>query len=319
MFRFAPRLLFVVLGLCSSAVLAVYFCNFDAVARTAAQAAPLGCESPTHQASGPNCERVSRDPYVIVEGLPATSTLPVKTIVLMSVIIFFSSIAEAGFGFGGGLLAIPLLSLVIDLHTSVTLFLVFQTLKGALLFIGFRWIAWRKIWLLTLVLPLGVWLGLSSLDYFDSQFIGIVMGVYLIGYVLTQYMPTGYLRLPSLSSPLAQTATGILSGLVQGLIGTGGPLLVTYLKACNLQPNPFRFSVIFALFVANAFRITLAVNYGIVSDQMCYLVLACLPAYGLALVIGYKLPKLISEAQFSVIINILLVASAVSLFVKNLL
>jgi uncharacterized membrane protein YfcA len=116
----------------------------------------------------------------------STHTFPGRPI-----IILVSSIAEAGFGFGGGLLAIPLLSLVVDLHASVTLFLVFQTLKGALLFIGFRWIAWDKIWLVTAVLPLGAWLGLSSLDYFDSKLLGTVLGVYLIGYVLIQYMPAG--------------------------------------------------------------------------------------------------------------------------------
>jgi uncharacterized protein len=319
MFRSAPRLLFMVLGLFSSAALVVYTYNFDAVVHTVTQAALLGCESPPEQASGPHCESVARALHGIIEGFPETSALPVNTIVLMSIIIFFSSIAEAGFGFGGGLLAIPLLSLVIDLHTSITLFLVFQTLKGTLLFIGFRWIAWAKIWLVTLVLPLASWLGLSSLDYFDSRFIGIVLGAYLIGYVLTQYIPTGYLRSPSLNLPLVQIATGILSGFVQGLIGGGGPLLVTYLKACNLQPNPFRFSVIFLLFVANFFRITLAVNYGMVNYQIYNLILACLPAYGSALVIGYKLPKLLSHAQFSVIINILLIVSAASLLVKNLL
>jgi uncharacterized protein len=319
MFRSAPRLLFMVLGLFSSAALVVDTCNFDAIVHTVTQAALSGCESPPEQASGPYCESVSQALNAIVQGFPTTSALPLNTIVPMSIIILVSSIAEAGFGFGGGLLAIPLLSLVIDLHTSVTLFLVFQTLKGALLLIGFRWIAWDKIWLVTAVLPLGAWLGLSSLDYFDSEFIGIVFGVYLIGYVLTQYIPAGDLRSSSLNLPLAQIATGILSGFVQGLIGTGGPLLVTYLKACNLKPDPFRFSVIFALFVANVFRITLAVNYGMVSYQIYNLVLACLPAYGLALVIGYKLPKLLSDAQFSVIINIFLIVSAVSLFVKNLL
>jgi uncharacterized protein len=313
MFRSAPRLLFVVLGLFSFSALVVYICNFDAVVHAVTQAALLGCENPPEQASGLHCESA------IAEGFPASSALPVKTIVLMSIVILFSTIAEAGFGFGGGLLAIPLLSLVIDLHTSVTLFLVFQTLKGTLLFIGFRSIAWGKIWLVTAVLPLGAWLGLSSLDYFDSQFIGIVLGVYLIGYVLTQYLPTGCLGSPSLNLPLAQIATGIMSGFVQGLIGTGGPLLVTYLKACKLQADPFRFSVIFVLFVANVFRITLAANYGMVSYQIYHLVLACLPAYGLALVIGYKLPKLLSDAQFSIIINILLIVSAVSLLVKNLL
>jgi len=65
------------------------------------------------------------------------------TVWLIVGIITLAFLGEAMFGFGGGLIAVPLLSLLLGVKEAVTLVLIFQVLMGFLLIRCYRDIAWK--------------------------------------------------------------------------------------------------------------------------------------------------------------------------------
>lgn len=314
MLRSVAHVLLWVSTLFTFATLVVHSGYFDDVFHASTQLVILSWEESLKKTS-----HLFRADKVVEAILTALGDVRPNEIGIISIIILFASIAEAAFGFGGGLIAILLLSFVIGLQTSVTLFLIFQTLKGILLLRGARLVAWNKLWLVTLTLPLGALFGFLSLNRFDARWIAIALGVYLLGYVANRWVTFGHRRWPPRHMLPSQVVVGMLGGYVQGLIGSGGPLLAAYLGSHNLQRDVFRFSLIWVLFVANAFRMSLAVTYGVLNSEICALATCCSPAYGVALIIGYRLTRILTETQFSVIMSVLLALSAISLLIRNCL
>ncbi|MBI1273009.1 MAG: TSUP family transporter [Alphaproteobacteria bacterium] len=238
-------------------------------------------------------------------------------IFLSVVIVFATSLVEATFGFGGGLVAVPLLSLMFGIKDSVTLFLVFQALKGVLLPFIWRHIDWKGIGVIAVVFPAASALGLFLLNTVDDSLLNFVLAGYLVFYVAAG----ARLKFPQLrgvKNVAAQAAAGAAGGVVSGISGMGGPFIVTYLKTLSLNKETFRASVLLILFAGNALRCALSGTAGMYHGEILTLLLICLPAHLLGLAVGYKVPRLISEDRFRAAINILLVAAAISLLAKGL-
>lgn len=233
-------------------------------------------------------------------------------------IVFFASLVDAGFGFGGGILAIPLLSLSVSLHEAVFIYLVFQMLKGVLLFWGWKHIAFKHTFFLIPFLTLGVFLGYKVLVSVDPSIIQIFLALYLISYVLLHNAPKSLMP-RFLPDKVLQSSCGLVGGTIQGAIGNGGPVLVTYLKSLNLGKESFRFTVIFLLLYANTIRTISASAENMFTPDILRIVMYCLPAYGLATYLGNRIPKRITDKQFNIIISFILIFSAISLLYKSLL
>ncbi len=84
------------------------------------------------------------------------------------------------------MIAIPLLSLFMDIKFAISLFLIFQTFKGALLIPGWKYIEWRQVKWVALFLPLGVVAGFLCFNLADFHWLGICLGIYLLAYVANQ-------------------------------------------------------------------------------------------------------------------------------------
>lgn len=238
-------------------------------------------------------------------------------LIFTSIIVFCASLVEATFGFGAGLIAIPLLSLFMDIKDSIQLFLIFQIFKGTMLIPGWRYIAWSQVKYISFFLPIGVSLGFLCFKLADFRWLGIALGFYLLGYVANQTFVHFTFRPRALTKKQGQAVTGVGSGFVMGLMGTGGPLMVTYLKSAGLKKNELRFSAIYLMFISNCMRIGFGIPTGYFNNHNVTLMFYCLPAYLVALAIGYKLPKFITDKHFGWCINALLVFSGISLLIKN--
>src|SRR5258708_33640020 len=67
-----------------------------------------------------------------------------ETALLAAIIIAIAFFGESIFGFGGGLISIPLLSLLIGVKGAVTLVLIFQLLTGLLIWKSYKHIDWKS-------------------------------------------------------------------------------------------------------------------------------------------------------------------------------
>ena len=106
------------------------------------------------------------------------------TILIISAACFF----EAVFGFGGGLISVPLLSLILGVKEAVTLILIFQLLLGLLILHTYKVTQWTVIKPALAALLLGAAIGTLSLAYFIEATLRLILASAIILYLLKQLL-----------------------------------------------------------------------------------------------------------------------------------
>ena len=149
------------------------------------------------------------------------------SLIIPVIIIFAAAFGQAIFGFGGGLIAVPLLSLLLGFADAVTLALVLQLMFGLMLTKVKADFNWRVIWPFVFGLIPGAGFGTILLSVGSEQTLRIVLVSFILAYLLKSYFFKD-LKISLLSNKYVAVIYGVLSGLVQGLLGSGGPVMLIY-------------------------------------------------------------------------------------------
>jgi hypothetical protein len=167
---------------------------------------------------------------------------------------------------------------------------------------------------------LGLVVGLALFSAIDRRFLGIILSFYIIFYVfIDTFKPQSITALTSKIPPRMQSLiSGFAGGIVQGVMGTGGPMLVTYLKAHTHTINQFRATVIGIFFIANLLRFAFMGSENLISPQVIRYSMVTIPFFLISMYLGYHFPNRFNKNTFNLIINILLLISALSIMIKQL-
>lgn len=234
--------------------------------------------------------------------------------VITAAVITFAFFSQSVFGFGGGLIAIPLLSLFYSIPEAVTLALIFQLLMGLLIFRTYRQTRWEVVTPLLGGLAAGVFVGMAFLHVFNEALLRIILASFILAY-LAQPLFFPALRL-NLESKLSALVCGAVGGVFQGVIGTGGPPLVAYLSSALADPREVRAGVILLLVASNVLRVALSAATGLFTERVTALAAAALLPFLAAIAAGQLLHTRVSPRLYRLCINAILLASGVSLLAK---
>lgn len=218
-------------------------------------------------------------------------------------------------GFGAGVVAIPLLLLVLPLAVVIPL----VTATGMLASFGqslreMRHVHWAGM--LQLIAPTlaGVALGLWLFAALDPQLLLKAFAGFIIGYALWSLRPARAPRVPRIW--LAASAGG-LGGLVATLFGgMAGPFYVVYLNALGLDKARFRATVSVVLFLLSAVRAAGYGGLGFYDKRVFVLLAVSLPVMVLAMIAGDRWHRRLDEARFRRVVAALMVLSGLALLFK---
>jgi uncharacterized protein len=236
----------------------------------------------------------------------------IMAVVIIMGLAFF---IEACFGFGGGLIAIPFLSLLLPPQEAVYLMLVFQCLKSVLLFSVWRDINWSVLKLMPLGIILGLFIGTDILASISPNVLRFMLGCYLLIFVACDHFKLSWRRI-QLSLTTGSLIAGFSGGLISGVTGMGGPALVTYCRTLVLDKKTFRATLIAILTIANVARFMLDYKGIMHSNTVQTYTLPCLSVFTVAMICGTKLAKKLPEAFFQQAITTLLILAAFLLFYR---
>lgn len=235
-------------------------------------------------------------------------------LVMMSApIIFLAYLVRGICGFGSGLIAIPVLSLMFPLKVAVPLVVMLDYLASAGQGASLRQsIQWREIARLIVPALIGVSAGLLIFHKVDAELLTRFLGGFVFLYAL--YALWGP-EMPRASSWWALPAA-FSGGAVGTLFGTGGPFYVTYLKARQLDKTAFRATFACIFILDGAARVTGYVGTAVVDIQLLFLLAMSLPVMILGMYLGGKIHTSLSAEVFTRAISILLLASGASLMLR---
>jgi uncharacterized membrane protein YfcA len=217
-------------------------------------------------------------------------------------------------GFGSGLIAIPILTLMMPLSTVVPLMVLLDYIASLSHGLKNRdEIRWREILPLIPFSLAGVVIALFFLSKSDALFLTKALGVFIILFAL--YTLSGY-------TPKAGAArvwgglAGLSGGIIGTLFGTGGPLYVTYFKARGLDKLAFRSTLAVTFLLDGAGRIVGFASSGYFNREFPTMIAMALPVMAVFMYIGGHVHTKITQAQFQRAISILLIISGIMLLVK---
>jgi uncharacterized protein len=217
-------------------------------------------------------------------------------------------------GFGSGLLAIPLLALMLPLPLVVPAVALTDYLASASQGIGNRReILWRALVPLVPFVLTGVAAALYLFRQVDPGLLTSALGVFVVGYgayTLLGLHP-GRVAQPQWAAPL-----GGLGGLVGTLFGTGGPFYVAYLQLWGPSKGQFRATAATAFLIEGSTRMSGYLAAGFFTRGALLLFALALPVAALGLYAGHHVHTSLGEAAFRRLIGVLLLGSGLALLLK---
>jgi uncharacterized membrane protein YfcA len=218
-------------------------------------------------------------------------------------------------GFGSGLIAIPLLALVLPLSLVVPLVVFLDYLASASHGLKDRaHIQWRQIWPLLPFSAVGVLSGLYLFKTIDPLILAHALGVFVILYALYSLLAKAG---DNSASPLWAVPAGSLGGLIGTLFGTGGPFYVVYLKHRGLPKTQFRATFATLFLMDGAGRLTGYMVSGFFDRDWLLLAALSLPMMATGLYLGGHIHTNIGQRTFQIAVSLLLVISGISLLLRH--
>jgi len=217
-------------------------------------------------------------------------------------------------GFGSGLIAVPLLTLVWPVTIVVPLVVALDYLGSASQGVkNMSEIAWHEQLVLIPFMVVGVAAGLWVLRAMSTSGLAKALGAFVILYAIYQMLPLPELR----GSRVASTYCGFLGGLVGTLFGTGGPFYVIYLNLRGLERPAFRATFAMNFLIDGGVRLAAFVAAGLFGRQALGYLLAAIPIAGAGLYVGGRIQTGLSSRAFQIVIQMLLLLSGLALLLKR--
>lgn len=236
------------------------------------------------------------------------------TTIIIILVVAFAFFAQSLMGFGGGLIAIPILSIFMPVQDVVAMVMIYQLSMGLLAYNIRTEIKWKPVLTMVPSMLIGVALGVALLNILHGDIMRIILASYIVLHLLrkrTNFDPLGYL----IQWGDAYLA-GFLGGTLNAMIGGGGPAFILYLKDKVLDPPAFRASITIILFLSNIPRVFGFMGTGLLTHELFLTGLMAYPGFLIALIMGQKLHNKIPTDKFFIAVEVLLACSAALLILK---
>ena len=237
--------------------------------------------------------------------------------VLLAILIVSFAMFVRGFtGFGGALLTVPLLSLIWDVQQAIVVVAVMQVVTGGTLAVLSRRSVAREE-LVRVLIPsfAGLAVGALLLSSLPVEWVARALGVFSIAagvHILVHIRKALVIR----SAGRVETGgAGLVAGLLQGMVGTGGPVIVPYLQRILSGSASLRSTLLTYFLVLDVVRLISYVPLGVAGRSAIGPSLYLLPFAVAASLAGGRVQVQVSDAVFRVAVAALLVLAGALLLV----
>ena len=244
---------------------------------------------------------------------------PLTTIAWSAAVILAAFIVRGMSGFGAGLVATPLLALIMPLNVAVPMNGLMVFFLFVFLFLrDWREVVWRELRLLVLPTLLGVVAGLFLFTTLDNRWLLTLLGGFLLIYATYMLLVHAF-GLPEFRcSERWAFPLGLGGAFIDTLFGGGGgTLVVIYLHARGISGLSFRATVAVLWFIEMVARIGGYASAGYYTAGTLLLVALMIPSMAAGTWIGERIGNRISQKAFSRLLAVLLLAGGIAVLVRQ--
>ena len=227
--------------------------------------------------------------------------------------VFLTGISKSGFAGGAGVVAVPLLALIVSPTVAVVLVLPLLLLMDAQI-IGYhrRNLAWKELQIIIPAALIGVAVGTYVLNDLSDRLLEMLLGLMCLGFASLQFWK------PTIQShPGLGWLFGSIAGITSTLIHAGGPPLNIYLATRKL-PRDLWISTAAVFFASiNFAKVFAYAAIDLWQLDLFLLGLALIPVALLGIYAGHRIQAVISEQNFVTAIMLCLAISGILLILKS--
>lgn len=227
--------------------------------------------------------------------------------------VIFTGISKSGLAGGAGVVAVPLLALVISVPEAAALML------PLLLVMDIRTISlyhhaiksYRSIATITVAGLIGVAFAGSAMGSLDTNSLQLILAVLCISFALWNQLSPLLAKLPGLAM-----VWGTLAGITSTLLHAGGPPISIYFLAQQLEKQQWLGQAAIFFAVLNFSKLIPYTLNNQWTQELLLTSILLIPFALLGVSLGYRIQKLISQDNFMHMCRAMLLISGVSLLVK---
>ena len=228
------------------------------------------------------------------------------TTALFAIILMLVNIIQAITGFAGAPLAMPLCIALVgisDAKASITL--IFLLSSAVVTFSNLKYIAWKKLAVMILLMIIGIIPGLWLYDKLPIKALMIIYAVIviLIGIWKLLARNSGDLKKPW------TYVTLIMAGIMQGMFTSGGPFVALYASSEIKEKKIFRATVSSVWTILNIYLCWNMYRQGMYTENACQLTLWSLLPVAAGIVMGSLINRKIKQTTFLKLVYVLLILS----------
>jgi hypothetical protein len=223
---------------------------------------------------------------------------------LATIGVILTGISKSGFAGGAGVIAVPLLSLIIPVPVAAALMLPLLIVMDAKsLHYYWRSVRWQELKMIAPAALFGIIVGGYLLGELPSSLLQILLGFFCIVFALWKNLTPLLGRLP-----YAGFIWGSVSGLTSTLLHSGGPPINIYLATRQLPKRNWLATAAVFFAMMNLVKIIPyalthqwqfdSVVFDLPMSSLLLIDLLLLPVSLIGVWLGHELQKIISEAHF---------------------
>jgi uncharacterized protein len=241
--------------------------------------------------------------------------MTVATALYAGLVLFFAYVVRGVAGFGSGLVAVPLLTLVAPVASVVPVVVALDYMGSASQGLGGqKLIAWRELTILVPFMIVGIAGGLYLFTVLPTAVLARALGAFVLVFAIYQLLPVPPLR----GSRLSAGYFGLLGGLVGTLFGTGGPFYAIYLSSLRgLAKESFRATFATNFLVDGGVRLAAYALLGLFTRDLLLALASAVPVAAIGIWVGGHIHSGLSPLAFRAIISTVLVGSGIALLFRT--
>ena len=224
--------------------------------------------------------------------------------VWVSCVLFMAGFTVGLSGFGGILLALPLISLFLDVKVTIPLATLSSLCMNLVLLYRLRrHFDWDKIYPLAVAAVPGIVMGVFILKQVNRDIIYLVLGLTLLLYALYCLLSkppiTGIA--PGWAYPF-----GFLAGCLGGALGAHGPPVIVYTTLRSWKKNQIKVTLQGFFCIAGVVTAGMHALSGLTTPTVLRLWCAAVPAHVVGTLMGAKLSSRMNDALYRRLVTVIL-------------
>ncbi len=242
--------------------------------------------------------------------------MTIENLILFILLALLAEILGTVGGFGSSLFFVPIASYFMDFHSVLGITALFHVSSNLAKIALFR-NGFDKRLIISIGVPAVIFVitGAYLSKFLDTEFLEISLALFLIFVSVALLIFRNVTIKPTLFNSVGG---GIFSGLIAGLLGTGGAIRGMVLAAYNLKMEVFIATSAIIDLAIDASRSVVYTLNGYVHKDILYLIPILFVVSMVGTYIGKKILSRVSEEQFKSLVLILVFVTGVVTFIKVL-